>query len=546
MYKGGTNYTLQTAIFFKYAGLVLPLFLGIYSFLVEIGIFQMPGLMNSLGLKIFSLFWLILGLLQIFLPAKSKFDTIMRLIAYHLLAGSCLIFITGISSPLAICWIVLMVLSYIYFQHIGFELSVLAFFIVATIDIAIQGFGSTTSYDTLNRDLLTITALTVTSIVVLGITRAQEMILETLDKTRAQESLQRERNMTLVNNLTYAIISTDINGVIKVYNAATLNLLDTNDNLNGKHIDDVLKLTNQNNNEVSIFKELKTSKTTIKREDLDFNFPDNEQIRLEITYSPIHSGYHRGRKRSDFDGYVVIMRDITKAKSLEEERDEFISVVSHELRTPITIAEGSLSNIQMMLDKPNTTKEMLKSGVNTAHDQIIFLASMVNDLSTLSRAERGVADEAEDIDVAEFAHNLINKYTPEANKKGLHLNLDMSAKIGKVHTSRLYFEEMIQNFMTNAVKYTREGTVTVIIKQTNGDISFEFKDSGIGISKSDQARIFEKFYRSEDYRTRETGGTGLGLYVATKLARKLGTHITVTSRLNHGSTFGFKLPAIPE
>ena len=68
------------------------------------------------------------------------------------------------------------------------------------------------------------------------------------------------------------------------------------------------------------------------------------------------------------------------------------------------------------------------------------------------------------------------------------------------------------------------------------------KDTGIGISKSEQVKIFDKFYRSEDYRTRETGGTGLGLYVVTKLARKIGTEIQLKSRLNHGSTFSFTIP----
>ena len=75
------------------------------------------------------------------------------------------------------------------------------------------------------------------------------------------------------------------------------------------------------------------------------------------------------------------------------------------------------------------------------------------------------------------------------------------------------------------------------------NFSFSIADTGIGISKSDQAKIFQKFYRSEDYRTRETGGTGLGLYVAAKLAKKIGTTISVKSRLNHGSTFSFELPA---
>ena len=82
----------------------------------------------------------------------------------------------------------------------------------------------------------------------------------------------------------------------------------------------------------------------------------------------------------------------------------------------------------------------------------------------------------------------------------------------------------------------------MIVSVEDGQVTFAVKDSGIGISKTDQRKIFEKFYRSEDYRTRETGGTGLGLYVAAKLARKLGCKITLESRLNHGSTFAFSLP----
>jgi signal transduction histidine kinase len=167
---------------------------------------------------------------------------------------------------------------------------------------------------------------------------------------------------------------------------------------------------------------------------------------------------------------------------------------------------------------------------------------MVNDLSTLSRAERGVADEAETIDVKELIHDLYNEYAPQAEAKGLHFNLDLAPQLGKVTASRLYLKELLQNFVTNAIKYTKQGDIVVSVKKHDDKLIFSVKDSGIGISKSDQARIFDKFYRSEDYRTRETGGTGLGLYVAVKLAKKLGTDITMTSRLNHGSTFGFELP----
>jgi signal transduction histidine kinase len=168
---------------------------------------------------------------------------------------------------------------------------------------------------------------------------------------------------------------------------------------------------------------------------------------------------------------------------------------------------------------------------------------MVNDLSTLSRAERGVADSAEDIDVRELANELHKKYFDTAKAKKLHLNLDLSAIIDHVFVSRLYLEELLQNLITNAIKYTKKGSVTIIIMQKSNLITFAIKDTGIGISKSDQQKVFGKFYRSEDYRTRESSGTGLGLYVAQKLAHKIGTKILLKSRLNFGSTFSITLPA---
>jgi signal transduction histidine kinase len=167
---------------------------------------------------------------------------------------------------------------------------------------------------------------------------------------------------------------------------------------------------------------------------------------------------------------------------------------------------------------------------------------MVNDLSTLSRAERGVASEIERIDVAAMAHDLYNEYLSEAEKAHLHFNLELAPKLGYVEASRLYLHELLQNFITNAIKYTKEGTITLKISTEKSNVIFEVIDTGIGISKSDQSKIFDKFYRSEDYRTRETSGTGLGLYVTCKLAKKMNTQIVLKSRLNHGSTFRFVLP----
>lgn len=539
MYKGGSNYATHSAQIIRFAGLLVPTILIIYGVFVQTEVIKVPHVIDTLGLFLLSFWWMYIGILQFLFPSKTVYGPALRLIAYHLIAGAFLVFITGVSSPFITCWILLMLASYIGFSKRGLQLSALAFIIIIAIDIILQ---SKTNDMAIVYDLIALISILITGAITLGVYRSQKINKEELNRSKAQESLQRDSILTIINNLADAILSTDMDGIIRIYNAASLNLLDTNDNLTGRHIDEVLPLMNKDNTGISLFKEFQKTKTVVKRDDLNYSFSDGEEIRLEITYSPIRSSYSRSKKSETHDGYIIIMRDVTKAKSLEEERDEFISVTSHELRTPVTIAEGTLSNVQVMMDHPNVTKTMLKDSVNLAHDQIIFLASMVNDLSTLSRAERGVADSTEDIDIREMAHEMLNKYTAEAKAKKLHLNLDLAPKLSKVRVSRLYLEELLQNFITNAIKYTKKGSVTIIIEQKDSTITFSVKDTGIGISKPDQSKVFEKFYRSEDYRTRETGGTGLGLYIAAKLAHKLGTKIQLTSRLNLGSTFGFELP----
>ncbi len=537
MQKEDSLYPSKLNTFVRWSGLLAAIIVILYAVLIHNGVIISDRPINDFSFYLLLSWWVVLGLSQLMTVIKNDRLFWILLIAYHMLAGSYLVFISGFNTPFIIFWLVLSVFSYMHAKLIGIALSFLILLSFILMDIVI--WHDTNIY-LVAVDLSAFIFVAACSLLTTKIIQTQEISKTLLVKSKAKETLQRDRIQTIVNNLADAILSTDPNGVVKIYNAATLNLLDTNTSLNGAHIDDIMPLFDQEGNQVSLYKELRKSRIAIKRDDLEFRYDENERIRLELTLSPIRSSFTKNKKENH-DGYIVIMRDITKAKSLEEERDEFISVTSHELRTPITIAEGTLSNMQMMVGHPNVTEGMLKDAVNTAHDQIVFLANMVNDLSTLSRAERGVADKAEEIDVRELAHKIFDKYNIEATSKGLHLNLDLSNELGKVQASRLYLEELLQNFMTNAIKYTREGNVDIKFSENNGVITFAVKDSGIGISKSDLQKIFQKFYRSEDYRTRETGGTGLGLYIAMKLSHKLGTRINVDSRLNHGSTFSFEL-----
>ena len=249
----------------------------------------------------------------------------------------------------------------------------------------------------------------------------------------------------------------------------------------------------------------------------------------------------------ELDGVIIMASDITKQKSLDDERDEFIGVVSHELRTPVAIAEGALSNLQLLLDR-NGDPHVFASTLDSAHKQILYLGQMVNDLSTLSRAQRGLYMNDEDIDINEFMTSLYDKYSDEAKARGLRMVVDIDVK-GKVTVPSMVIEEIMQNLITNAIKYTDKGGVTIGVSPVTNDgkhAKFYVKDTGIGISKSDQEHIFQRFWRSEDYRTRQTNGTGLGLHVVEQLATKIGAKVNVDSELNVGSTFSIILPISKE
>lgn len=344
----------------------------------------------------------------------------------------------------------------------------------------------------------------------------------------------------LINNMADGVIQVNDAGKIQMYNASTLELLDTNQTLTDQHIDKVIHLHNHEGERVKLWLEISSLDRTTALDDYALNYDQQDRIRLELTISPIKDSQTAATKPPIL-GYIIILRDVTREKDLEEERDEFISVVSHELRTPITVAEGTISNLEYLIEE-EADKKAIKQFAAMAHDQVLLLAKMVNDLASLARAERLAELETEEIELTDLISNIYKKYVPLAESNDLALNLDVHIDKKTISTNRLYLEEILQNLIGNAIKYTKEGSVTLRVNQIKPDkIEFAVTDTGIGIPKNNQSKVFGKFFRVEDYRTRETTGTGLGLYVCQKLANKLGTKIELISRLNYGSTFSFVL-----
>lgn len=478
-----------------------------------------------------------LGLIQYFWNPYTHAKVLVYDLLFAVIGGLVSVFIIGFFSPLVyIGWMMLIITGAIYLsRRITFILY--GIFILSNVAWIILNFQVLS----MSEAILSLSAAIFAGLIaayVMEIWGLFNKSVRQLDSSRANEKLVSERLASLINSMADAVLAVDVNGKIIEYNAALLDLLDLNLNLRDKDIAEIGNFIDQNNQKIDIKDVvLTTSHQKISR-DYRIVYKDNSKANLYISIAPVQLGYGKSFTK----GFVLVLRDITREKSLEEERDEFVSVISHELRTPIAIAEGEVSNAALFAEKCSA-KPDIAAAIENAHKQIMFLSDMVNDLATLSRAERGDLEvDVENIDVKEFISELSSHYAPSAKKKGLALETSVEESLNGLNSSRLYVKEILQNFITNSIKYTETGSVKIVAKKASGGAIFEVSDTGIGISKSDKEKVFDKFFRSEDYRTRASSGSGLGLYVTMKLARLIHAKIEVRSELDKGSTFIITVP----
>ncbi len=464
----------------------------------------------------------------------------LPIISHHAIFILFIFFVVGIELPFIYLGASLVFLSHLWYGRRGAVISLLAqvtfisiYYVTNTSDPDLQTFATYFSV---------LTIFVYISIFLSEIIDLANAKITKLSAINTDKQIEHKRINSLINSMGDGVIVTDASGKIVNYNGAALDLVDTNETIGGKQLEKYLTLTDKDGNGVDLIADVKKHRRTINRDDLILALSKDDKTNLYVNISPILIGYGPGSEK----GFTLILRDITNQKSLEEERDEFISVVSHELRTPIAITEGKISNAMLTNNNSKKDKKVGKS-LSDAHEQTLFLASMINDLSTLARAERGALDmEISLIEPKKLMEEIKANYNVEAKQKGLKLEVKTAKDTPSIDNSRLYVQEILQNFVTNSLKYTQKGTITISAKKgaQAGSVAFSVKDTGIGVSTSDQKKLFEKFFRSEDYRTRESSGTGLGLHITQKLATKVNGKITVKSKLNSGSTFTLTVVSI--
>lgn len=233
-----------------------------------------------------------------------------------------------------------------------------------------------------------------------------------------------------------------------------------------------------------------------------------------------------------------------RLKDLDKQKDEFVSMAAHELRAPMTAVKGYLAMIMEgdTGDIPGKARGYL-ADANAINERLIRL---VNNMLNVSRIEEGrQVYQLEPESLSQYVRTVYNQFTPEAKRKGLKYNLEIAPEVrDKVYVDGDRIQEVIANLISNAIKYTDQGSVTVkLVQPTAGSVKLEIKDTGPGISSDEQKKLFRKFYRVET-NVGKTTGTGLGLYISKLLVGKFGGKIGLESEPGKGSNFWFELPLV--
>lgn len=241
-------------------------------------------------------------------------------------------------------------------------------------------------------------------------------------------------------------------------------------------------------------------------------------------------------------GVVAVFHDITDRKYVEEMRRDFVANVSHELRTPVSVIKGYAETL-MQDDMLTSEPERATRFVEIIRKHAERLTTLINDILTLSCLEaRNTALELNAMDIATTIAKSCAMLAPHGAEKGISLRNDISGPLPRTLVDQGRLEQILVNLIDNAIKYTPEGgVIRLFAEQGDGLLKVSVQDSGIGIPARDLPRIFERFYRVDEGRSRAQGGTGLGLAIVKHIVQLHGGELTVTSIPGKGSTFSFTL-----
>jgi two-component system phosphate regulon sensor histidine kinase PhoR len=361
------------------------------------------------------------------------------------------------------------------------------------------------------------------------LTRAVNRLVDKYRKATKRRAREKDRLNTVLTHMSSGALILEEEGTVRLINPAATELLHTTPE---KAIRQSFVQVVRDHRVAEVWQRCKRSGNE-EVESIDLGA--DRFIRVIVT--PFIGG--------DASGYLVILQDLTQMRRLEKVRRDFVSNVSHELRTPLASLNAIVDTLRDgALDDPPATQRFL----DRMEIEVDKMTQMVQELLELSRIESGqVPLRLSQCHVRQFVVPAIERMSMQAERAGVRIYAVLDDDFPQVVVDMERLQAVVINLLHNAIKFTPSGgQVTVSAERLADDrgmIGVKVRDTGVGIPLSEQARIFERFYKAD--RSRSGGGTGLGLAIAKHTIQAHGGEITVESKEGIGSTFTFTLPVNP-
>ena len=355
------------------------------------------------------------------------------------------------------------------------------------------------------------------------LTSSFNYMAEELAKNMSEISREKNRLEILLHNMSDGVISFDKDGNLMLANAAAATMLHE-EKMDMTFTDFIRKFDINSGVYLDMGNE-PSKKVT---------FPVGKQF-INANFTPYYD------KKGKMEGLVVVLQDITEQKKLDDMRKEFVANVSHELRTPLTTVK---SYTETLLDGAMEEKELATEFLTIINSEADRMAFLVRDLLQLTRFDnKQVRLDMTEIEMNDFLNMTVRQNKIHAEAKNQQLSFQPYEHMVVVHGDRDRVGQVVNNIVTNAIKYSLEqATIRIFITEDEKYFKINVRDTGMGISREDLPRIFERFYRVDKARSRAMGGTGLGLAIAKEIMETHGGKLTAESEYGKGTTMTMWFP----
>ncbi|MBK9049606.1 MAG: GAF domain-containing protein [Chloroflexi bacterium] len=359
-----------------------------------------------------------------------------------------------------------------------------------------------------------------------------------------EEQIEAAKNQSILESIADGVLVADAEGTILIANEPVSRILDIPRNrLISRSVRSLLGVYGSSGDSwIDRIEDWSQSSDRIRSVPLSY-LSDRLEVEdkvVSVNVAPVFAG-------NQFFGTVSIFRDITKEVEVDRMKSEFVSTVSHELRTPMTSIKGYADLMLMGAAGPMTEPqirylEVIKNNADR-------LRTLVDELLDISRIETGKTElDLRPLDIPQLIHRLLDEHLRgrmmNEGKKML-LSAEVEPGLPLVNADATRAHQILRNLLDNAFNYTPDGgNIQVLARTDDSYVAISVKDSGVGIAKENQNKIFDRFFRAEDTDIQQVPGTGLGLAIVRSLVEMHGGIILVDSDIGHGSTFTFTLPIV--